>query len=47
MTARNKRRNVINNFMLALSGMCAFLTVSTLFLILAYYQGWIDPVRRP
>jgi len=41
MTSRNHRRNLINNFMLTLSGVCAFLTVSTLFLILAYlvYNG--------
>src|SRR3954469_26028722 len=41
MTSRNARRNVINNVMLTLSGVCAFLTVSTLFVILAYlvYNG--------
>lgn len=36
MTFRNWRRNAINNLMLTLSGLCAFLTVSTLFVILAY-----------
>jgi phosphate transport system permease protein len=36
MTARNRRRNAINNVMLTLTGVCAFITVSTLFLILAY-----------
>jgi phosphate transport system permease protein len=38
---RNTRRNAVNNIMLTLSGVCAFLTVSTLFLILAYlvYNG--------
>jgi phosphate transport system permease protein len=41
MTARNKRRNAVNNVMLTLTGVCAFLTVSTLFLILGYliYNG--------
>ena len=41
MTARNRRRLMVNNLMLTLSGICAFLTVSTLFLILAYlvYNG--------
>src|SRR3954470_17566238 len=41
MTARNRRRVMINNVMLTLTGVCAFLTVSTLFLILAYlvYNG--------
>lgn len=42
MTAgRNMRRNAVNNFMLALCGLCAILTVSTLFLILGYlvYNG--------
>ena len=40
-TTRNRRRNVVNNVMLALTGVCAALTVSTLFLILAYllYNG--------
>lgn len=41
MTSRNSRRNAINNTMLTLCGVCAFLTVSTLFLILGYlvYNG--------
>jgi phosphate transport system permease protein len=41
MTARNRRRNVLNGVMLAATAVCAFLTVSTLFLILAYlvYNG--------
>jgi phosphate transport system permease protein len=41
MTARNKRRNAVNNLMLSLTGVCAIVTVSTLFLILAYllYNG--------
>ena len=41
MMSRNTRRHAINNAMLALCGLCAFLTVSTLFLILAYlvYNG--------
>lgn len=41
ISARNKRRNALNNVMLTLTGVCAFLTVSTLFLILAYlvYNG--------
>ena len=41
MISRNTRRYAINNAMLALCGLCAFLTVSTLFLILAYlvYNG--------
>jgi len=36
MTSRNRRRRIINNVMLTLTGVCAFLTVSTLFLILGY-----------
>lgn len=38
---RNTRRNGFNNVMLTLCGVCAFLTVSTLFLILGYliYNG--------
>lgn len=38
---RNSRRNAVNNVMLTLCGVCAFLTVSTLFLILGYlvYNG--------
>jgi phosphate transport system permease protein len=41
MTFRDARRKAINNIMLASSGICAFLTVSTLFLILGYllYNG--------
>jgi phosphate transport system permease protein len=41
MTSRNARRNAVNNVMLALCGICAVLTVSTLFVILAYlvYNG--------
>jgi phosphate transport system permease protein len=41
MTSRNRRRNRVNNIMLTLTGVCAALTVSTLFLILAYlvYNG--------
>jgi phosphate transport system permease protein len=41
MSSRNFRRNIVNNIMLTLAGFCAFLTVSSLFLILAYlvYNG--------
>jgi phosphate transport system permease protein len=41
MTARNFRRNALNNLMLTLTGVCAVVTVSTLFLILGYlvYNG--------
>jgi len=41
MTTRNSRRNAVNNIMLTLCGICAVLTVSTLFLILGYllYNG--------
>jgi phosphate transport system permease protein len=41
MTSRNQRRNAVNNIMLTSTGVCAFITVSTLFLILAYlvYNG--------
>lgn len=41
MTSRNRRRNAINNTMLALCGLCAVLTVSTLFFTLGYlvYNG--------
>lgn len=41
MTFRNRRRKIVNNVMLTLTGVCAFLTVSTLFLILGYlvYNG--------
>ena len=36
------RRKLVNNAMLALTGVCTFVTVSMLFLILAYlvYNGW-------
>jgi len=36
MTSLRARPNLINNVMLSLSGVCAFLTVSTLFVILGY-----------
>ena len=36
MTSLRARRNLTNNVMLSLSGVCAFLTVSTLFVILGY-----------
>jgi phosphate transport system permease protein len=41
MTSRNKRRNAVNNFMLGLCGVCAVVTVSTLFVILGFlvYNG--------
>jgi phosphate transport system permease protein len=41
MTSRNQRRRIVNNVMLTLTGVCAFLTVSTLFVILGYliYNG--------
>jgi phosphate transport system permease protein len=41
MSARNMRRTAINNVMLSLTAACAFVTVSTLFLILGYlvYNG--------
>jgi phosphate transport system permease protein len=41
LSLRNRRRRAVNNVMLALTAICAFLTVSTLFLILAYlvYNG--------
>jgi phosphate transport system permease protein len=41
MISRNARRRAVNNFMLSLTAVCAFVTVSTLFLILAYlvYNG--------
>lgn len=41
MTARNLYRKAVNNVMLTLTGLCALLTVSTLFVILAYlvYNG--------
>jgi phosphate transport system permease protein len=41
MTSRNSRRNAVNNVMLTLCGLCAAVTVSTLFVILAYliYNG--------
>lgn len=39
--SRNTRRNIVNRVMLTLCGVCAFLTVSALFLILGYlvYHG--------
>jgi phosphate transport system permease protein len=42
MPDRRVRRNVLNNIMLTLTGVCTFLTVSTLFLILGFliYNGW-------
>src|SRR5438309_1671440 len=41
ITPRNRRRKAVNNVMLTLTGVCAFVTVATLFLILAYliYNG--------
>jgi phosphate transport system permease protein len=41
MTSRNKRRNAVNDVMLTLTGVCAVITVATLFLILSYllYNG--------
>lgn len=41
MTARNFRRKALNNVMLSITGIFAFITVSSLFLILAYlvYNG--------
>src|SRR5579871_4510550 len=41
MTSRNSRRNAFNNVMLTLTGVCAVITVSTLFLVLGYllYNG--------
>ena len=41
MTSRNIRRNALNNIMLSLTGVCAAVTVSTLFLVLAclIYNG--------
>jgi phosphate transport system permease protein len=41
MTPRNRRRKILSDTMLALTGVCAFLTVSTLFVILGYlvYYG--------
>lgn len=41
MTARNVRRKGVNVFMLGLCGICAFITVSTLFIILGFlvYNG--------
>ena len=35
-STRNRRRNVVNNLMLGLCGLCAFLTVSTLFVVLGF-----------
>src|SRR5690349_6330209 len=39
--ARTRRRKILNNFMLTMTGVCAFVTVATLFVILAYlvYNG--------
>jgi phosphate transport system permease protein len=41
ISPRNQRRNAVNNVMLSLTAVCAVLTVSILFLILAYlvYNG--------
>ena len=41
MTFRNFRRKALNNVMLSITGIFAFITVSSLFLILAYlvYNG--------
>jgi phosphate transport system permease protein len=41
ISGRNRRRKAVNNVMLTLTGVCAFVTVATLFLILAYlvYNG--------
>jgi phosphate transport system permease protein len=41
ISARTRRRKIANNMMLTLTGVCAFVTVATLFLILAYmvYNG--------
>jgi phosphate transport system permease protein len=41
LTSRNRGRRAVNVFMLSLCGLCAFLTVSTLFLILGFlvYNG--------
>lgn len=41
MTFRERRRQAVNKLMLTLTGVCAFLTVSVLFLILGYlvYNG--------
>jgi phosphate transport system permease protein len=40
-TFRIRRRNAVNNIMLTLTGVCAFITVSMLFVVLAYlvYNG--------
>ena len=40
-SSRNMRRNAVNNLMLGLCGLCAFLTVSTLFVVLGFlaYNG--------
>jgi phosphate transport system permease protein len=42
MPDRRARRNALNNIMLTLTGVCTFLTVSVLFLILGFliYNGW-------
>ncbi len=41
MTSRNSRRNAVNNVMLTLTAVCAFISVSMLFVILGYlvYNG--------
>jgi phosphate transport system permease protein len=39
MTARDRKRKIISDVMLALTGVCAIITVSVLFLILGYL-GW-------
>lgn len=38
---RRRRRNIVNNVMLGLTGVCTLITVSSLFLILSYlvYHG--------
>jgi phosphate transport system permease protein len=42
MTLRNRRRKILSYVMLSLTGVCAVVAVSTLFLILGYlvYNGW-------
>lgn len=41
MTPRNRRRRIVNSVMLTITGICTFITVSALFLILGYliYNG--------
>ena len=36
LTGRTRRRNLLNNVMLALTGVCTFITVAVLFVILGY-----------